>query len=238
MQGVERCLCLLEHLRLGPRRTDRGGRLPRQQLQAGEVLKAGGRRFAQRLAPLRATPDAQRLSISAVDVQNVRVARPLAGEEGPQPLLLRQRRLDVVGDHAGLHEAAQHRAGRCRVVRGRVHGAEGVAVLLRDVSEGERRPVALVVAQPDKRIEHAGWIDVRSDAMPLELRVDERHVELDCVVPAQERALAASAALPAQQLSEVVAHHIEAGRAPHLLVANIMQLARLHWDGHARVHEH
>eukprot|EP00964_Phaeocystis_antarctica_P047036 scaffold27205_cov63-Phaeocystis_antarctica.AAC.1 len=96
------------------------------------------------------------------------------------------------------------------------------------------------VAQPHERVEHQRGLDVRRDAVPRELGVEQRHVVVDRVVAAQQRRHAAHVGrgLAREVPREAGAHLGEGGRPRHGAAVEAVHLGRLLRDGHSGVAKH
>mmetsp|Transcript_42758 Transcript_42758/g.140479 ORF Transcript_42758/g.140479 Transcript_42758/m.140479 type:complete len:300 (+) Transcript_42758:759-1658(+) len=199
------------------------------------------RRLRQQHAHVLPESDPQRGAVLPVEVEVGAVPRRLRVEERPQPRLLGQCGVDVVRDHPVRQQPTQHRPGGGGIRRGRVRVCEGVRVPLRRRAEGARGPLSAVVTQPHQRVEDGRGVDGRPHAVPLELRVEERHVVLERVVAAEEGRRGGTAArlrLATQVRGEPASNLAKGRRARHDRVAEAVHRARLRRDGHARVDEH
>ena len=134
-----------------------------------------------------ADADAQERGVLAVDVQEAVVHGRLLLEHVGDLRLRGQRLFDVVWDHALLDQAVQDVPRRLGVGGGAVRVRERHVEPRGHGDEPARRPVAVVVLQPDQRVEHARRVDPELVAVALELGVEQRHVVVQRVVPAEDR---------------------------------------------------
>jgi murein DD-endopeptidase MepM/ murein hydrolase activator NlpD len=183
-----------------------------------------------------AGPHAQ-LARFAVAVEPGAPLGELGITDGVDAALLRQTFLEVDGDEAGLDHRPQEFARGLCIRRGRVGVVQGEAIVFARFGQlaAPQRPV--VPLHEDVGINHPRGVDAGVEAVPRELRVEQRSVVGRSVVPA-EHGRRAFENRAGQVQRQPRADDGEAGFVGHVRVADAMHGRRPRRDGHAGVDQH